>query len=25
MMGDRADIIFAEPSEISPFIAAKCE
>ena len=25
MMGDRADIIFAEPSEISPLIAAKCE
>lgn len=25
MMGDRADIIFAEPSEISPFIMAKCE
>jgi cytochrome c len=25
MMGDRADVIFAEPSEISPFIAAKCE
>lgn len=24
MMGDRADVIFAEPSEISPFIAAKC-
>jgi len=24
MMGDRADIIFAEPSEISPSIAAKC-
>jgi len=24
MMGDRADIIFAEPSEISPFIAARC-
>lgn len=25
MMGDRADIIFAAPDEISPFIAAKCE
>ena len=25
MMGDRADVIFAEPSEISPIIAAKCE
>ena len=25
MMGDRADVIFAEPSEISPSIAAKCE
>jgi cytochrome c len=25
MMGDRADLIFAEPSEISPFIVAKCE
>lgn len=25
MMGDRADVIFAGPSEISPFIAAKCE
>jgi cytochrome c len=25
MMGDRADVIFAEPGEISPFIAAKCE
>ena len=25
MMGDRADVIFAEPSEISPFIVAKCE
>jgi cytochrome c len=24
MMGDRADVIFAEPSEISAFIAAKC-
>jgi cytochrome c len=24
MMGDRADVIFAEPSEISPFIATKC-
>jgi cytochrome c len=24
MMGDRADVIFAEPSEISPAIAAKC-
>jgi cytochrome c len=25
MMGDRADIIFSDPSEISAFIAAKCE
>lgn len=25
MMGDRADVIFAEPSEISAFIAMKCE
>ncbi|HZQ14138.1 MAG TPA: c-type cytochrome [Pseudolabrys sp.] len=25
MMGDRADVIFAEPSEISSFIAAECE
>jgi cytochrome c len=25
MMGDRADVIFAEPSEISPLIVAKCE
>jgi len=25
MMGGRADVIFAEPSEISPFIAAKCD
>jgi cytochrome c len=25
MMGDRADVIFAEPSEISPFITVKCE
>jgi len=24
MMGDRADVIFADPNEISPFIAAKC-
>jgi cytochrome c len=24
MMGDRADVIFADPSEISPFIIAKC-
>jgi hypothetical protein len=24
MMGDRADVIFADPSKISPFIAAKC-
>jgi cytochrome c len=24
MMGDRVDVIFADPSEISPFIAAKC-
>jgi cytochrome c len=25
MMGDRADVIFAEPSEIGPFITVKCE
>lgn len=25
MMGDRADIVFAEPDEISRFIVAKCE
>jgi cytochrome c len=25
MMGDRADVIFAEPSEISPFITVRCE
>jgi hypothetical protein len=25
MMGDRADVIFADPSEISPLIASKCE
>jgi len=25
MAGDRADVIFADPSEISPFIATKCE
>jgi len=25
MMGDRADVIFADPGEISSFIAAKCE
>jgi cytochrome c len=25
MMGDRADVIFAEPGEISPLIDAKCE
>jgi cytochrome c len=25
MMGDRADIVFADPSEISALIAAKCE
>jgi cytochrome c len=25
MAGDRAAVIFAEPSEISPFIAARCE
>ncbi len=25
MLGDRADVIFADPSEISPAIAAKCE
>ena len=25
MMGDRADVIFAEPSEISSLIVAKCE
>ena len=24
MAGDRADVIFADPSEISPFIASKC-
>jgi cytochrome c len=24
MMGDRADVIFAEPSEISPLIAGRC-
>jgi cytochrome c len=24
MMGDRADVIFADPSEISPFVVAKC-
>ena len=24
MVGDRADVIFSDPSEISPFIAAKC-
>jgi cytochrome c len=24
MMGDRADVIFADPSEISAFIASKC-
>jgi cytochrome c len=24
MMGDRADVIFADPGEISPFITAKC-
>lgn len=24
MVGDRADVIFADPSEISPFIATKC-
>ena len=24
MMGDRADVIFADPSEISPFIVQKC-
>jgi cytochrome c len=24
MMGDRADVVFSDPSEISPFIAAKC-
>jgi len=24
MMGDRADVIFSDPSEISPLIAAKC-
>jgi hypothetical protein len=24
MMGDRADVIFADPSEISARIAAKC-
>jgi cytochrome c len=25
MMGDRADVIFADPSEISPLIASKCD
>jgi cytochrome c len=25
MMGDRADVIFADPSEISPLITSKCE
>jgi len=25
MAGDRVDVIFADPSEISPFIATKCE
>jgi len=25
MAGDRADVIFADPSDISPFIATKCE
>ncbi len=25
MMGDRADVIFAEPSEISALIVAKCD
>ena len=25
MMGDRADVIFADPSEISPYIVSKCE
>jgi cytochrome c len=25
MLGDRKDVIFADPSEISPFITAKCE
>ena len=24
MMGDRADVIFADPSEISPAISTKC-
>jgi len=24
MMGDRADVIFASPEEISPFIAHQC-
>ena len=24
MAGDRADVIFADPNEISPFIASKC-
>jgi len=24
MMGDRADVIYADPSEISPFVVAKC-
>ena len=25
MMGDRADVIFAEPSEISPFVTVRCD
>jgi cytochrome c len=25
MMGDRADVIFADPNEISSFITGKCE
>ena len=25
MMGDRADVIFADPSEINSFITGKCE
>lgn len=25
MMGDRADVIFADPSEIGAFVAAKCQ
>jgi cytochrome c len=25
MMGDRADVIFADPNEIGPFITSKCE